>query len=209
MRAALIAVALALGAATALAGPSGGPVDEAADAAEDSGAAPSPETLALNPLAALDKGSLTGFRDMPLFTPSRRRPEPPPPVAEAPPPPPPPPPARKPSPPPELKLAGVVEGPEGSIAVVENTGGGGKIERLRLGDQVGGWLVTAIDASTLKLTLDEREEQYRMFERTEPSAASADEETPDLDVDGAPPRRPKPPRQSNRATQPDDEDEDQ
>jgi hypothetical protein len=204
VRAALIA-ALAFGAATALAEPSVAPVDEAADAAEEPGAKPSPDLLALNPLAALDKGSLSGFRDMPLFTPSRRRPEPPPEVAEAPPPPPPPPPTRKPTPPPELKLAGVVAGPEGAVAVIENSADGGKIERLRLGDQVGGWLVTAIEASTLKLTLDEREEQYRMFERTE--SQSAEEDAPD--ADGAPARRPNARGQSNRASQPDEEDGDQ
>ncbi|QZO01819.1 hypothetical protein [Chenggangzhangella methanolivorans] len=70
--------------------------DEPAAARDEAGteapaSAPSPDIAALNPLAGLDKGSLAGFRDAPLFTPSRRRPAPPPAVAEAPPPPPPPP----------------------------------------------------------------------------------------------------------------------
>jgi hypothetical protein len=189
------AVVLAFCAGAALA-QSDGEEAEAPDAAEAQppSAGPSPETLALNPLAALDKATLDGFRDRPLFTPSRRRPEPPEEVAVEEAPPPPPPPVRAPPPPPELKLSGVVEGPGGAVAVVENADEGGRIERLRLGDQVGGWLVTAIDGSSLRLTLAEREERYRIFERKEAGAgaAAAFEDEPPPRRAGVP-RRPQVP----------------
>lgn len=168
------------------------PSDEPAATAEAE-AAPGGPTAdpALNPLAALDKRSLDAFRNLPLFTPSRRRPEPPPPVeVRAPPPapkrPPPPPPA-----PPELSLAGVAIGPEGAVAVIQEQGES-RVERLRLGDQVGGWLVTAIDPDGLKVSLDEREHQYRLFEKKE---ASGDPGAADPEDEVAPrkkPRRPPP-----------------
>ena len=46
-------------------------------APEDEAAAATADALALNPLAGLDKATLEGFRDAPLFTPSRTRPTPP------------------------------------------------------------------------------------------------------------------------------------
>jgi hypothetical protein len=150
-------------------------------------AEPAPDTAALNPLAALEKEQLSGFRDMPLFTPSRRRPAPPAAVVEAPPPPPPPPQAAPPAAPPEIKLAGVVEGPEGAVAIVENNG---EIERLRLGDQVDGWLVTGLEGFTLKLTLDEREEEYRLFKRADAGAGTPASDDED-DEDAAPKARGK------------------
>ena len=161
------------------------PEPEAADkpAAAPEAAEPAPDTAALNPLATLEKEQLSGFRDMPLSTPSRRRPEPPAAVVEAPPPPPPPPQAAPPAAPPEIKLAGVVEGPEGAVAIVENNG---EIERLRLGDQVDGWLVTGLEGFTLKLTLDEREEEYRLFKRADAGAASPSSD--DEDDDDATPK---------------------
>lgn len=195
--------ALAAGSAVA----QGDDEDDAADATEqteepaasadvEAPSPPSAEVLALNPLAALEKSSLSGFRDMPLFTPSRRRPVPPP-VVETAAAPPPPPRQEPPASAPELKLAGVVEGPDGSVAVVDN---GGRVERLRLGDQVDGWLVTQIGPSSLKLTLDEREEEFRLFQRSEASAASSDDE----DEDERPAKRPKRKRPSNA----DDSDDD-
>lgn len=162
-------------------------------------AEPAPDTAALNPMATLDKGSLSGFRDMPLFTPSRRRPEPPAAVVAAPPPPPPPVQAAPPAAPPEIKLAGVVEGPEGAVAIIENNG---EIERLRLGDQVDGWLVTGVEGFTLKLTLDEREEEYRLFKRAEGGAAKPSSDDED-DEDAAPKKR----RKNGTAVEDDDDDQ--
>jgi hypothetical protein len=145
-----------------------------------------PAAEALNPLSALDKQSLTGFRDAPLFTASRRRPEPPEEVAAAPEPEPQPEPEPAPppdAPAPELRLAGIAEGPDGAVAVVENAESG-KTERLRLGDQIGGWLVTTIDPVALRLTLNEREEEYRLFDRSKEPASPTDE------LDEAPPVTP-------------------
>lgn len=196
MRAAalLFAAMLAAGPAAFAQEPEGEPAQEA----------PAPDVAALNPLATLDKAVLDGFRDMPLFTPSRQRPAPPEVVEAEAPPPPPPPREAEPEPAPDIKLAGVVEGPEGAVAVVENEG---EMERLRLGDQVGGWLVTTIDGASLKLTLDDREQEYRMFQRSGDAAsageASGEAEDPDADPvvrrpppGGKPPKpsRPSPPR---------------
>lgn len=159
-----VAALLGLGAAAALAAEDEPPAAQAEEAA-----APADETL--NPLAALAKETLEGFREAPLFTPSRKRPKPPPaPVFEAArPAPPPEPPAPEPAP--ELKLSGVAMGPEGAVAIVQEQGAT-RVERLRLGDQIGGWLVTGIDADRLKLTLDDREQMYRLFERSEKSSAA-------------------------------------
>lgn len=179
---------LAIAATTSFAQQPQGPEAEiAAPPAADAPApaAPQPEADArlLNPLAALDKATLDGFRDMPLFTPSRKRPAPP---EAAPPeeaPPPPEPKQAAPAPAPELKLSGVVEGPGGAVAVVQDVSAGGKVERLRLGDQIGGWLVTGIEPAALKLTLDEREEQYRLFQRNDASAKSPDAARRETDPD--------------------------
>jgi hypothetical protein len=121
-----------------------------------------PEEAPLNPLAGLDASSLSAFRDKPLFTPSRRRPEPeaapePEPVVEAAPAPPPEAPA------PNLKLQGVVIGHEGAVAVLQDLDAGG-MQRLRLGDMVSGWLVTDIGDVAVRLTLGEREQEYRLFD---------------------------------------------
>ncbi|MFD1702465.1 hypothetical protein ACFSCV_05535 [Methylopila henanensis] len=117
----------------------------------------------LNPLQSLDAASLTGFRDRPLFTPSRR-PPPAPATDEAPAPleeaaAPEPPPAVQPS----LRLTGVIEGPDESVAVIEELDSK-QVSQLRLGDMLDGWLVTAIDPAALRLTLGEREEEYRLFD---------------------------------------------
>lgn len=144
---------------------------------------PTPDARLLNPLAGLDKATLDGFREMPLFTPSRKRPAPPAaePAEEAPPPPEPK--QAAPAPPPELKLSGVIEGPEGAVAVVQDAGSGGKVERLRLGDQIGGWLVTGIEPAALKLTLAERDEEYRLFQRSDASAKGPDAVAKETDPD--------------------------
>lgn len=196
---AVAAFALAAALAAALAPASATADDSEAPPAGTEAGAPAASTPdpALNPLAAFDKSALTGFRDTPLFTPSRRRPEPPPaPVAEAPPPPPPP--AEEPPPdPPSIKLSGVVQGPEGAVAFVRHEADG-RGEQLRLGDQIDGWLVTAIEAGSLKLTLDGEERDYRLFERNpEAAGKAAPSETPD-DIGEAP-----------EANQPDSETNDQ
>lgn len=161
------------------------PAETQAAAPPPGPAADSADAAALNPLATLEKSSLTGFRDMPLFTPSRRRPAPPSEIeAKAPEPAPEPTHEETPPPEPELKLSGVVEGPEGAVAIVKKDG---ETERLRLGDQVDGWLVTGIEGYALKLTLNEREKEYRLFERSEASAKPADGSGEDGSDGGADP----------------------
>lgn len=115
-----------------------------------------PESL--NPLSFIDASALPGFRDRPPFAPSRR---PPPATAE------PAPPSGSPPAPevrePNLRLTGVVGASDESVAVVQNLDVN-ETWRLRLGDSVGGWLVTAIDPMAMRLTLGEREREFRIFE---------------------------------------------
>ncbi|WP_020188163.1 hypothetical protein [Methylopila sp. 73B] len=129
---------------------------------EDRPAPPAAEA-ALNPLSALGADSLSAFRDRPLFTPSRRAPQPPAAVEAEPEPEPETVTARPPAPQPNLRLAGVIEGPEETVAVVEDMGSN-TVSQLRLGDMLDGWLVTAIDSSSLRLTLGEQEGEYRLFD---------------------------------------------
>ena len=139
------------------------PVAASAQEPAEDDPAPSAADPALNPLSALGADSLSAFRDRPLFTPSRRAPQPPaaveaepapePEIATAPPP----------APQPNLRLAGVIEGPEETVAVVEDLGSN-TVSQLRLGDMLDGWLVTAIEADALRLTLGEQEGEYRLFD---------------------------------------------
>lgn len=122
-----------------------------------------PAAAALNPLSALGADSLSAFRDRPLFTPSRRAPQPPAAVEQEPEPEPETATAPPPAPQPNLRLAGVIEGPEETVAVVEDMGSN-TVSQLRLGDMLDGWLVTAIDSSSLRLTLGEQEGEYRLFD---------------------------------------------
>lgn len=159
--------------------------EPAAGAPSDAAAAPAPDA-ALNPLSRLDKASLEAFRETPLFTPSRRRPKPPEAAEAEPPPPPPPPPAPEPAPPPEITLSGIIDGPDGAIAVV-NEADEERTDRLRLGDQIDGWLVTTIDPMSLRLTLGEREQEYRLFEKKDEDDAAA-AASPPVDAMAPPPK---------------------
>ncbi|GLK54003.1 hypothetical protein JOD31_001170 [Methylopila capsulata] len=139
------------------------PIGAAAqETAEDKPAPPAAEA-ALNPLNALGADSLSAFRDRPLFTPSRRAPQPPAAVQAEPEPEPETATAPPPAPQPNLRLAGVIEGPDETVAVVEDMGSN-TVSQLRLGDMLDGWLVTAIDSASLRLTLGEQEGEYRLFD---------------------------------------------
>ena len=110
----------------------------------------------LNPLAALDKATLSGFVEQPLFEPSRHRPvaaprlvyvaPPPPPVVE---------------PPPSLRLLGLVEGARSSAAVVHRNDTG-KTETLRPGDRIGSWVVQIMPAA-LRVMSGDRTFDYALF----------------------------------------------
>lgn len=128
------------------------------------------DAQSLNPLSAIEKSTLQGFRERPLFSPTRRAPALEAPAAEietpaevaAPPAPP--------APQPNLRLTGVVEGPDESVAVVQDLDAN-ITTQLRLGDMLNGWLVTSIDPVALKLTLGERDEEFRLFDPARRSQA--------------------------------------
>jgi general secretion pathway protein N len=113
-----------------------------------------PAAAPVSPLAAqpLDRFSVT--RDRPLFSPTRRPPAPPPAAAALPPPPPP--------PPPDVLLLGVVMDGDDAHALVR-TGAAGKILRLRIGDEIGGWKVGQIESRKVVLLLNGRTATFTMF----------------------------------------------
>jgi len=109
-----------------------------------------------NPLQAQPLAGLSATRDRPLFSPDRRPPAPPlAPVAAAPPPP---------APPPDVTLLGVVVERERARAIVRS--GSAKIERVQIGDDIGGWKVSQIEGRRLLLALDGREAAFTLFSRT-------------------------------------------
>jgi general secretion pathway protein N len=128
--------------------------------AADAGTPPeTPSGVALaNPLAIWTLDRLSATRERPLFAPTRRPPPPPPPApvvqqVEAPP-----------VPPPSLVLLGIVTEVDGARAMVR-TQGSNKVVRARLGDEIGGWKVTQIEARRLVLSHDDRSFGYTLFER--------------------------------------------
>jgi hypothetical protein len=136
---------------------------------------------ALNPLSAIAAAALQGFRERPLFSPSRRAPQ-----AELPPEPEPEPvdvaaPPPEPAPQPNLRLTGIVEGPDDAMAVVQDLDDN-TTTQLRLGDMLNGWLVTSIDPVALRLTLGERDEEYRLFDPKRPPPPPTEMSQDALDV---------------------------
>jgi len=116
----------------------------------------------VSPLAAQPLEHISSTRDRPLFSPTRHPPAPPPVVAVAPPPPP---------PPPDVALLGVVMDGEDARAVVR-AGPAAKIQRVGIGDDIGGWKVGQIEARQLVLLLDGRTATFTMFtgNNTKPSS---------------------------------------
>ncbi|PYE40524.1 hypothetical protein DFI02_11539 [Rhizobium sp. PP-F2F-G20b] len=141
-----------------------------------------------NPLSAIDPASLTGFRDRPLFSPSRTRPpdpvtEPVPEVAE--------PPTEQPSEPITLQLLGVIGTPEGVSALVRDESDETR-HVLRTGDLFRGWSVVSVDGREMVLDKDGETMRFPTFK---PSEEATGEETPngetqlmpDLEGSGAAP----------------------
>jgi len=113
----------------------------------------------LNPQAAISFEELSATHEHPLFTPSRKAPvviPPPPPIAMEPPP-------AEPPAPPVIALSGVIVDENGPRAMLR-TETAGKILPVRLGDDVSGWKVTAIDRQHITLALDERSMSVALFE---------------------------------------------
>jgi hypothetical protein len=118
-----------------------------------------------NPLAAPSLDRLSATRERPLFTPSRRAaPPPPPPVASTAP-------VESAAGPPRITLVGVVIGVQGPRAVVNDTALN-KIVRLRIGDEIDGWIVRQIDERLLVLSREGRSTSYKLFsgEHAKPAA---------------------------------------
>jgi hypothetical protein len=112
-------------------------------------------TLA-NPLQAQSLDRLSATRDRPLFSPSRRPvPPPPPPAARVPE-------VVPPPPPPSVTVVGIVLDGEGARAIVRS-GMGKKVERVQIGDDVGGWKVSQIEGRRLVLSLGERLATFTLF----------------------------------------------
>jgi len=119
-----------------------------------------------NPLQTQMLENLSATRDRPLFSPSRRPPAPPPAPVEMvyePPPPPAPPPAL------DVTLFGVVLDGDGARAIVR--AGTAEMQRVQIGDQIGGWTVSQIEGRQLVLSLDGRVATITLFNRDGAAAA--------------------------------------
>jgi general secretion pathway protein N len=137
-----------------------------------------PRAESANPLAALSLDNLAATRGRPLFSASRLPPAlPPAPAArvrrE---------PSRPPPAPPALTLVGVVLDAEEARAVVRT---GTAIIRARIGDDIGGWTVTAIEPRRLLITRDDRSVSFALF-GAEPAGATTALGTASTSADHAP-----------------------
>lgn len=111
----------------------------------------------LNPLKALDKATLKGFLEQPLFDPARRLP----PVVSAPAVAAAAPVAAPPEPPPTLHLLGVIHGLR-DIAIVHRDNDR-KTVILHTGDRVGAWKVTVLPSAGVRLRNGDRAFDYALF----------------------------------------------
>jgi general secretion pathway protein N len=117
--------------------------------------APAPATGNLaNPLEAQPLDRLSATRERPLFSPTRRPTPPPPlpseaaPIAVVP-------------QPPNVQLFGIVMDDEGARAIVR--AGTEKVDRVQIGDDIGGWKVSQIEGRRLILSLDGRFATFTLF----------------------------------------------
>jgi len=121
-------------------------------------AQPSEQTVGTlaNPLEVQPLDRLSATRERPLFSPTRR---------PTPPPPPPPPPEAAPvavvPQPPNVQLFGIVMDDQGARAIVRV--GSEKVDRVQIGDDIGGWTVSQIEGRRLVLSLDGRFATFTLF----------------------------------------------
>ena len=108
---------------------------------------------ALNPLAAIDKATLKGFVEKPLFEPSRQPPSVVAPIIQVAPP--------VVEPPPALRLIGIVEGAR-SLAAIIHRNDTGRTEMLHAGDHIGGWTVEVMPG-ILRVASGDRAFDFTMF----------------------------------------------
>jgi hypothetical protein len=110
-----------------------------------------------NPLAAQTMERLSAIVDRPLFSPRRRGASTPLAYRD-------PEPQTSPPPPPNLVFSGVVmDGASARVVVL--VGPERKILRAQIGDEIGGWKVSAITGRTLVLSLDGRFATFTLFNR--------------------------------------------
>jgi general secretion pathway protein N len=108
-----------------------------------------------NPLEAQPLDRLSATRERPLFSPTRRpTPLPPPPSPEAAP-------VAVVPQPPNVQLFGIVVDDEGARAIVRS--GAEKVDRVQIGDDIGGWKVSQIEGRRLVLSLDGRFATFTLF----------------------------------------------
>jgi hypothetical protein len=114
---------------------------------------PAPEQpLSANPLWAIPLTKLSGTRDRPIFSPSRR-PPPPPVVAAEPAPAPPPPPRKKELEPPPLSLVGTIASDEESFGIFLDPSTKQAL-RLKLGEDYQGWKLRAVQGREVTMEKD-------------------------------------------------------
>jgi general secretion pathway protein N len=118
--------------------------------------APAPATgILANPLESQPLDRLSATRERPLFSPTRRpTPPPPPPPSEAAP-------VAVVPQPPNVQLFGIVMDDEGARAIVR--AGTEKVDRVQIGDDIGGWKVSQIEGRRLVLSLDGRFATFTLF----------------------------------------------
>ncbi|WP_139790545.1 hypothetical protein [Rhizobium rhizosphaerae] len=144
----------------------GGPV-LAQEAARLSPPLSPPVSPGANPLSTIDPASLTGFRDRPLFSPTRRRPpaperEPVPapetePEAA---------PAAEPDPPLNIRLLGIVGTPEGLTALVLDLDDETR-HSLGPGETFHGWTVATLDGTEMVMTRGGESQDFPVFTPTD------------------------------------------
>ena len=124
-------------------------------------------TLA-NPLEAQPLDRLSATRERPLFSPTRRPipPPPPPPVEAAP--------VAVVPQPPNVQLFGIVMDDEGARAIVRS--GTEKVDRVQIGDNIGGWKVSQIEGRRLVLSLDGSFATFTLFSNDSGQQAPRDAE---------------------------------
>jgi general secretion pathway protein N len=154
------------------------------------------ETL-INPLEAQSLDRLSATRERPLFSPTRRpTPPPPPPPPEAAPV------AIEPQPP-NVQLFGIVMDDQGARAIVRSSNE--KIDRVQIGDDIGGWKVSQIEGRRLVLSLDGRFATFTLFSNDNGQQAPRDAEFQAGHVTNPSPSEPQasaPPASENQSSAP-------
>ena len=110
----------------------------------------------LNPMAAVQRSSLTSFVERPLFEPMRGV-QPPVPVVEEPPPAP-----IKPEAPPSLRVVGIVQGVREGFAVIARQDSNA-VETVRTGDHLGIWHVAVRETDLVLSSSDGASARYQLF----------------------------------------------